>query len=130
MTNDAGASAAEAAVRAAELARFKAMTDGDFASLGKLLGDELIYTHSNALVDTKASYIESMTSGALKYQSVEPREMKIRVYGTTAVIIAAAAVTSVSKGQTANNQLRYTDVWVLRDGRWQMVAWESTKIVP
>ena len=130
VTNDAGTSAAEAAVRAAELARFKAMTAGDYAELGRLLGDDLIYTHSNALVDTKASYVESMTSGNLKYQSIEPRDMKVRVYGTTAIITAGAAITSISKGQTQNNQLRYTDVWVLRDGRWQMVGWQSTKIVP
>ena len=131
VTNDAGTNtAAEAAVRAAELARFKAMTAGDYTELGRLLGDDLIYTHSNALVDTKASYVESMTSGALKYQSIEPRDIKVRVYGTTAIITAAAAITSVSKGQTQNNQLRYTDVWVLRDGRWQMVGWQSTKIIP
>jgi ketosteroid isomerase-like protein len=130
MTKDASASTAEAAVRAAELARFKAMTAGDYAELGRLLGDDLIYTHSNALVDTKASYVESMTSGALKYESIEPADMKVRVYGTTAVITASAAITSVSKGQTQNNKLRYTDVWVLRDGRWQMVGWQSTKIVP
>jgi ketosteroid isomerase-like protein len=128
--NDAGTSAAEAAVRSAELARFKAMTAGDYAELGRLLGDDLIYTHSNALVDTKASYVESMTSGNLKYQSIEPRDLEVRVYGDTAVITAAAAITSVSKGQTQNNQLRYTDVWVLRDGRWQMVGWQSTKNVP
>jgi len=106
------------------------MAANDFVSLDKLLGDDLIYTHSNALVDTKASYVESMTSGALKYESIEPADLKVRVYGTTAVITASAAITSVSKGQTQNNKLRYTDVWVLRDGRWQMVGWQSTKIVP
>lgn len=122
------ASKADEAVRAAELARFKAMTTGDLATLGTLLGDDLVYTHSSALVDSKASYVESMRSGALRYQAIEPREMKVRVYGTVAVITAAAAVTSISKGQTSNNQLRYTDVWVLRDGRWQMVGWQSTRI--
>lgn len=122
------ASKADEAVRAAELARFKAMTTGDLATLGTLLGDDLVYTHSSALVDSKASYVESMRSGVLKYQTIEPREMKVRVYGTVAVITAAAAVTSIFKGQTSSNQLRYTDVWVLRDGRWQMVGWQSTRI--
>jgi ketosteroid isomerase-like protein len=123
-----GGAAAEEAVRAAELARFKAQTTGDLTALDALLGDDLVYTHSNALVDSKASYVESMRSGALKYQTIEPREMKVRVYGTTAVITAAARITAISRGQPVDNQLRYTDVWVLRDGRWQMVGWQSTRL--
>lgn len=116
------------AVKQAELARFRAMTTNDLPALEASLGDDLIYTHSSASVDTKASYVGSIRSGALKYVSVEPSEMKVRVYGTTAVITAMAKVTSISNGQTMNNQLRYTDVWVLRDGRWQMVGWQSTRM--
>jgi len=121
------ADAAEA-VKQAELARFRAMTTNDLPALEASLGDDLIYTHSSASVDTKASYVGSIRSGALKYVSVEPSEMKVRVYGTTAVITAMAKVTSISNGQTMNNQLRYTDIWVLRDGRWQMVGWQSTRM--
>ena len=116
------------AVKAAELARFKAQTTGDLKALDALLGDELVYTHSSAAVDSKASYVESMRSGALKYQTIEPRDIQVRVFGNTAVITAAAHITAISKGQPVDNQLRYTDVWVLRDGRWQMVSWQSTRI--
>lgn len=116
------------AVKAAELARFKAMTTGDFAALAKALGDDLVYTHSSAAVDTKASFLEALTSGRTKYQSIEPREMTVRVYGNTAIINAAAHFLVNANGQQLDNQLRFTDVWVLRDGRWQMVAWQSTKL--
>jgi len=120
--------AAEAAVRAAELARFKAQTTNDLAALGPLLGDDLVYAHSSAAVDDKAAYIESMRSGAVKYESIEPREMQVRVYGTTAVITGAGRFRVTARGQALDNQLRFTDVWVLRDGRWQMVSWQSTRI--
>lgn len=116
------------AVKAAELARFKAMTTGDFAGLGKLLADDLVYTHSSAAVDTKASFMEALTSGRTKYKSIEPRDVKVRVYGNTAIINAEAHFLVDANGQALDNQLRYTDVWVLRDGRWQMVAWQSTKL--
>jgi ketosteroid isomerase-like protein len=123
-----GATGAAEAVEAAEMARFKAQTSGDLNALDGLLGDDLVYTHSSAAVDSKASYVESMRSGALKYQTIEPRELKVRVFGTTAIITGAAHITAVSKGQPVDNQLRYTDVWVLRDGRWQMVSWQSTRL--
>lgn len=121
-------SAAVDAVTAAELARFKAQTSGDLKALDALLGDDLIYTHSNAQVDSKATYVGSMRSGALTYKTIEPRDMKVRVFGNTAIITAAAHITAVSNGQPVDNQLRYTDVWVLRDGRWQMVSWQSTRL--
>jgi ketosteroid isomerase-like protein len=123
-----GTTAAAEAVQAAELARFKAQTGGDLKALEALLGDDLVYTHSSAAVDSKATYVESMRSGALKYTSIEPRDLQVRVFGTTAIITGAAHITAVSKGQPVDNQLRYTDVWVLRDGRWQMVSWQSTRL--
>lgn len=120
-------SAAEA-VKAAEMARFTAQTTNDFKALDALLGDDLTYTHSSAAVDTKATYIESMRSGAVKYESIEPRDVQVRVYGTTAVITGAGRFKVTARGQALDNQLRFTDVWVLRDGRWQMVAWQSTRL--
>ena len=127
MAAQADAATADA-VRAADVARFKAQTTNDFAALGRLLADDLVYTHSSAAVDDKASFIESMRSGRVKYESVEPRDVQVRVYGTTAVVTGAGRFRVTAQGQALDNQLRYTDVWVLRDGRWQMVAWQSTRL--
>lgn len=121
-------SATEAAVRAAEDARFKAQTTNDFDALARLLADDVTYTHSSAAVDTKATYIESMRSGRVKYESIEPRDVTVRMYGTTAVITGAGRFRVTANGAKLDNQLRYTDIWVLREGRWQMVAWQSTKL--
>ena len=125
---DAQTTAAADAAKAADLARFTAQTSNDFAALGQLLADDLIYTHSSAAVDGKASFIESMRSGTVKYESIEPRDVQVRVYGNTAVITGAGRFRVTARGEKLDNQLRYTNVWVLRDGRWQMVSWQSTKI--
>jgi uncharacterized protein (TIGR02246 family) len=115
-------------VRAAELRRFQVTTARDYEALATLLGDDLVYTHSNALVDSKPSYLESLHKG-LVYHTIEPREMKVRVYGDTAIINAEATIiTSTGGGEKRPNELRYTDVWVRREGRWQMVAWQSTRL--
>jgi ketosteroid isomerase-like protein len=124
----AGNTAPAEAVKAAELARFAAQTTNDFKALDTLLGDDLVYTHSSAAVDDKASFMESMRSGTVKYESIEPRDLKIRVYGTTAVVTGAGRFRVNARGQALDNQLRFTDVWVLRDGRWQMVSWQSTRL--
>ena len=49
--------------------RFAAMVARDFAALEKMTHDELLYTHSSGVTDTKASWLESMKSGKVKYKS-------------------------------------------------------------
>lgn len=118
---------AEQEVRELELRRFKALTDQDTAALDQVLSDDLTYTHSSAHVDTKATYIASIRSGELKYVSIVPDELKVRVYGNAAVITGRAEFKSESHGQAATMELRFTDTYVRQNGGWQMVAWESTR---
>ncbi len=53
---------------AAEAARYAAQTANDFAAMERLFGDDLVYIHSSTAIDTKASFIESIRSGAVRYR--------------------------------------------------------------
>lgn len=121
----AQAPSAEQAVRQAEDRRVKATTANDFAALDAVLADDLTYGHSNGIVDTKASYIESLRSGKTKYESIERGPSVVRVYGNTALVTGAATVGL--RGLATPLSLRYTLAYVLRDGQWRMVAWQSTR---
>ena len=115
-------------MRRAERERFAAMSANDVPAVERLLGDDLVYTHSTAQVESKSEFLESMRGGAVKYISLEPRDQVVRVYGQTAVITGGVTITSMSRGEHRRSVLRYTDVWVERDGRWQMVSWQSTRL--
>jgi hypothetical protein len=115
-------------VKAAELKRFEAAVKVDLDTLGKLLGDDLTYTHSTGALETKAQFLESLKSGKLKFKSIEPSDLRVRVYGATAIINGTAKLSVVSDGQPKDVTIRFTDVWVNRAGQWQMVAWQSTKL--
>lgn len=116
----------EAAVRAVEDRRIKALIDDDFAALEEIFADDLTYTHSNASVDTKASYIETLRKGTTKYAAIERDTPAVRLYGHTAILTGTATMTM--RGQADPVRLRYTLVYVKRDGRWQAVAWQSTRL--
>ena len=120
--------AIEAELRAIEEQRFQAMIANDFATLQALLGDDLIYTHSSSSVDDKASYLESLRSGRVRYRSVNRSEERIRVYGGSAVLTGRAVIEVSVQGQDKTLRMRYADVWVKRDAAWQMVLWQSTVI--
>ena len=118
--------ATEQAVRQVEDRRIKAMIDDDFATLEAVLADDLTYVHSNAVVDTKASYMETLRSGKTKYQTIERLPSVVRIYGDTAIITGTATVGL--RGQAAPFTLRYTLAYVMREGQWRMVAWQSTRL--
>ena len=120
--------APEVAVKAAELQRFEAATKNDLDTLGKLLADDLTYTHSTGVLETKAQFIGSLKAGKLKFKKIEPADVQVRVYGKTALINGTAKLAVVSDGHPKDVNIRFTDVWVSRAGQWQMVAWQSTKL--
>ena len=116
------------AVRAAESQRLRALVTADYAALDRLLADDLTYTHSTAKLDTKATYLEPLVSGRTRYQSLEPSDVQVRVYGTTGVVTGILRSVALVAGKESRTNMRFTNVWVRRDGRWQMVAWQSTRL--
>jgi uncharacterized protein DUF4440 len=117
-----------AAVRAFERQRFDAMVKGDTALLGRMLGDDLTYTHSTGAVDTKATFLASLTSGKLRYLALNPDGVEARVYGDAAVLSGRIDMKVVSEGKELTIPARYTSVYARRHGRWELVAWQSTRL--
>lgn len=111
-----------------ELRRFEAMTKKDIGFLQNVLSDDLTYTHSNGLFETKTVHLDNIRSGNLIYKTMQPESMKIQVYGKTAVITGFVNVTGLLKDKEFNLRLRYTDVYVRKKGKWKLVAWQSLKI--
>ncbi len=117
------------AVLTAEKARFAAQITQNYATLDQLLGDELFYQHSNGDVDNKTTFIQSIKDGKRRYESIMLDSSTVRIYGNTAIINGICSYTQQFADGTPNNRkLRYTDVWVKRGRRWQLVSWQAHKI--
>lgn len=108
--------------------RMMAMAQKDIATLNALLSDDLIYTHSSARLDTKRSLIDNMTSGKTVYTAVEPSNLKAQDLGDTVVLTGECQIKVTANGTPNAFGVRFTDVYARRDGRWQMVTWQSTKL--
>ena len=118
------------ALEAAEAARFKANVDADAKVLGQLLDDGLEYVHSNGEVNTKAEFIESLTSGKRDYVATTFEIQGVRILGDVAIVRGTAKVTVADNGQSRDLDLGYTDIWLWKDKRWQMTAWRSARMPP
>ena len=116
------------AVRTLEDERYKAMIAKDAGALDRLLDDGLVYTHSNALVDSKASYMEGIKVLKFDYRAAQRSDERYQDYGDTVVVTGRAVIDVVVAGAARKLNNRFINVWANGAKGWQMVAWQSTPI--
>ena len=114
-------------VIALDAQRMTAMSQGDVGTLNTLIADELVYTHSSARLDTKQSLINNMESGSTVYTSVVPSDVKAQDLGDSVVLTGSCRISVNSGGNAMSFGVRFTDVYARRNGKWQMVTWQSTR---
>ncbi|MEW6735099.1 MAG: nuclear transport factor 2 family protein [Acidobacteriota bacterium] len=98
---------------------------GDITAFDRIIADEHVSTFSNGKLVTRDEDRAYIATSAAKYQSITTDDVKIRVYGDTAIIIGRVMVKTRSGSEA---QYRYTTVWVKRQHNWQIVAEQHTSI--
>lgn len=116
-------------IRATEKEWSAAVAANDFAKLDRFLGAGLIYAHSTGAVETKEQYLARLRTGAQKYDGIEYEKTSVHIYGDTAVAHSHVRMTGKSNGAPFNDRLMMMHLWVKADGRWQLVAHQTTKLV-
>jgi Domain of unknown function (DUF4440) len=112
---------------ASEDARYAAQMGDDFGAMQKLFGDDLVYIHSSAVVDNKATYIDSMKSGTVKYRVMRRSDVTVRTYGCVAIISGLGNFDVTVKGQDLAVEIRFHSIWAKRDNGLQFISWEATR---
>jgi len=103
----------------------------DVAFFERIEADDYTWTSPSGEVWTKArdiAFVKSVRSGKDVIMSQVIAEMKVRVYGDTAVVIGRDIVKEINEGRDVSHQERWTDTWIKRGGRWQCVAGQSSEI--
>jgi hypothetical protein len=67
-------------------------------------------------------------SDATATETTEIEEMKVRIFGNTALVSGTEIEKSQYKGKDSSGKYIWTDLFVLRNGRWQAVSSQSTKL--
>lgn len=104
-----------------------AVKNNDIAAAGRFLADDLIYTHSTGVAESKSQYLAKLKTGDQKYTSFELTSPVIRVYGDAAVLNSQIRMQGATKGVPFDNSLFVMQVWVKQGGAWKLVAHQTTR---
>jgi ketosteroid isomerase-like protein len=100
----------------------------DVKFIETVLAPEFIATYAEGQRADRAKELQNAEEFNQQIDSSVLDEFVVHVYGDTAVVLFTQKLTGPSKGQPLTLTFRYMDVFVLRDGRWQCVASQSTRV--
>jgi ketosteroid isomerase-like protein len=100
----------------------------DVAFIDSVLAQEFVSTFGDGSRGDRAKELKLAAEFNQQIDSSTLDEFLVKVYGDTAVVWFTQHLVGPSKGQQLSLTYRYVDVFVMRDGRWQCVASQSTKV--
>jgi len=124
---------AEESVRKLERAWLNAYEQNDAKAMDMIVGSDFLITFPNGGMQTKPQLMDSIraprntANPAPKFYT---EDVNARVYGDTVVLTGRVIAVYEREGKTSKEESRYTDTYVLRDGRWQVVASHLSNVAP
>jgi ketosteroid isomerase-like protein len=99
-------------------------------TMANMLAEDYLGIYGDGTLATKAETIDSFKNGTTKFSHIHTWDRKIRVYGSTAVVVSKAQVAGEHDGQSLNGLYRYTRVYHRHNGVWQIVSFEASASHP
>jgi ketosteroid isomerase-like protein len=115
-------------VAAAQDRRIAATIGADLAALGAMMTDDLTYTHSGGVTETKAEFLDGLKTGKYVYREIVARDRRIRVHGDAAVVSGPCHVVVEPGGKRTELDLYFTELYVKEGGQWRMALWQATRL--
>jgi ketosteroid isomerase-like protein len=96
-----------------------------------LAGDMTDIVSANGALYTKEQDIESLKTDKTNYELMELSSMKVRVEGNAGIVTGVNRIKARDEeGHSVELKFAFTDVYIKREGRWQVWASEHTRITP
>lgn len=99
---------------------------GDISTLDRMVANDYVGIEAIGRIETKTGWLDSIKSEALVVDAEEPSQMKVRMYGNVAIVTGHLSVRDKRGNKAGHHEITFTDIWVKRDGRWQVVNYQGT----
>ena len=105
-----------------------ALLKGDAAFQESILADDYIGVAPDGRIGTKAQSVEEVRSGAFKAESMSIDGIKVRIFGDVAVVTYGQSEKSQFQGKDTSGRSLWTDIFVKRNGNWQIAANHGSRV--
>ncbi|HLG89353.1 MAG TPA: nuclear transport factor 2 family protein [Alphaproteobacteria bacterium] len=120
--------------RAAEILRLDeqrraALIAGDFATLDRLLADDLVHVHGTGLPDGKAHYFRDLRE-SFEFVAITRGETRVRLHGEAAIVTGPMIhkVRLKADGKLVEMAAYGTQIWERRSDGWRLVFYQATPV--
>ena len=111
---------------------YEAFLAGDVATVEHLTAEDYVQTDVNGKVQDKAAWLAEyykpivahMKTGEFKWELFERKIEQVRLYGNVPVLIGRTRL--ATKTSSKPRELRFTQVWVKRNGEWQRAIFHNS----
>lgn len=115
------AGTAEKAVTAAEHQWMTGQQTNNAELIAPLLADKIVETDHDGKVFTGKDAVLADAKSTV-YSSMDYTDLKVTVFGDTAIAIGTYTAKGTAEGKPFDLRGRFTDTWVMANGKWQCVA--------
>jgi ketosteroid isomerase-like protein len=106
-----------------------AIVKKDVARIEGLLASDFNGTSPTGSTFPKSEAINELKNGNYTVESMTMDEVSVNVYGNTAVSFTSQQEKSKVNGKDNSGHYHFTNVWVNKDGAWQVVASHGSRLV-
>ena len=118
----------KASLREAEEARRQAMLDSNTQKLGTLMDSNMTYTHSSGMTDSKQAYLQLLSTGTVKYETIALDDLNIQLIGQVGLITGTMKASLIRAGARKQIATAYLAVWECVGGDWLLHAVQATSL--
>ena len=104
----------------------EAVLTGNTSRLATIFADDILIIHSDGTTDTKANFLEAISSGRLKMESYERTEVQVRVFGSVAILSSRTKKTFKYRGTPGIDRDLSTMTYLKQGTRWKIVEMQNT----
>jgi hypothetical protein len=102
----------------------------DVEAWDALLADTWVNTNADGTTTTKSQLLRLLRERPFAFVAIEDDDVEVRLHAGAAVVTGRSSRSMRGVGDALiERRVRFTRVYVLEDGRWQVAAAQATPIV-
>ena len=106
----------------------QAMVQNDADAIGHYMADDWTIIGPDGTMSDRKTFLGLVKSGALSHDVMSSEDIRVRIYGDSAVLLARGVSGGRYQGQPFHEVERSSNVFVKQDGRWRCVLTHLSRL--